>query len=224
MKSWFISDTHAQHRSLIIPKDIDCVIHAGDSTNYYDWLKNQPEFEDFLNWFSNLPIKYKVLIAGNHDAWALKKYNKEKIEECGVIYLEHEYLNLEGKLIFGSPYTPTFGIWHFMKDRSKLGQYWEALTEGIDVLITHGAPKGILDLSHNREHKLEYCGDAALTKAVFKFQPRIHVFGHIHDSEDCYNSGITKLSNRDTLFINASVVTDGKFNQGCSSHGQVFDI
>ena len=224
MKTWFISDTHAQHRSLIIPENIDCVIHAGDSTNYYDWMRNQPEFEDFLKWFNDLPIKHKVLIAGNHDAWATKKYNIEKVKELGIHYLEHEYLDLEGKLIFGSPYTPTFGTWHFMKDRSKLSQYWESLTTNIDVLITHGAPKGILDLSHDRQHKLEYCGDAALTKAVFKNTPKIHVFGHIHDSEGCFNSGTTKLSNRNTLFINASVVTDGKFNQGCSSNGQIFDI
>lgn len=224
LKTWFISDTHAQHKHLIIPKNVDTIIHAGDSTNYYDWLNNQPEFEDFISWFNNLPIKNKILIAGNHDAWAIKKYNIDRVKELGIHYLEHEYLELEGRLFFGSPYTPTFGNWHFMKDRSKLSRYWEALTTGIDVLITHGAPKGILDLSHNREHKLEYCGDSALTKAVFINQPKFHVFGHIHDNKGCFNSGVTKLSACSTTFINASVVTDGKFNQGCSSNGQVFDI
>jgi len=224
MTTWLISDTHMQHNSLIVPKDIDCVIHAGDSTNYYDWMNNQLEFNDFIDWFSNLPIKHKVLIAGNHDAWATKKYNVDKVKSLSIHYLEHEYMELEGKLLFGSPYTPTFGTWHFMKDRGKLGRYWEALTENIDILITHGAPKSILDLSHDKNHILEYCGDSALTKAVFKFQPKYHVFGHIHDSENCFNSGITKLSCSTTTFINASCVTDGKFNQGCSSHGQIFDI
>lgn len=224
MNTWFISDTHAQHKSLIVPTDIECVIHAGDSTNYYDIYRNQPEFEDFLEWFAKLPIKHKVLIAGNHDAWAMKKYNVDMVKSFGIHYLEHEYLDLEDKLIFGSPYTPTFGTWHFMKDRGKLSQYWEALISGIDVLITHGAPKGILDLSHDRNHNLEYCGDSALTKAVFKNIPKYHVFGHLHDSEGCFNSGVTNLSGRHTTFINASCVTDGKFNQGCSSHGQVFNI
>ena len=225
MKTWIISDTHAQHWSLSLPKEpIETVIHAGDSTNYRDLFNNQPEFEKFIEWFGGLSIKNKVLIAGNHDTWALKKYNIDKVKELGIHYLEHEYVELEGRLIFGSPYTPTFGQWHFMKDRSKLSQYWEALTDKIDVLVTHGAPKGILDLSHNREHNLEYCGDGALTKAVFKFQPKFHVFGHIHDSEGCFNSGITKLSERETTFINASCITDGKFNQGCSSHGQIIEI
>ena len=36
MKTWAISDTHRQHRFLNIPDNIDLIIHAGDSTNYYD--------------------------------------------------------------------------------------------------------------------------------------------------------------------------------------------
>ena len=224
MKIWTISDTHRQHYSLKIPENIDVVIHAGDSTNYYNWYENQPEFEDFLSWFSNLPIKHKVLIAGNHDAWATKKYNVDKVKELGIKYLEHEYLELEGKILFGSPYTPNFGTWHFMKDRSKLNQYWEVLTENIDILITHGPPKGILDLSHNMNHQLEYCGDSALFKHILRIKPKYHIFGHIHDSEGCYNSGVLKLSSVETTFINASCVTDGKFNQGTTSNGYVFEI
>ena len=84
--------------------------------------------------------------------------------------------------------------------------------------------KYILDLSHNHQHELEYCGDSALTKQVFKIQPKFHCFGHIHDSDGCYNSGLLKLSDRPTIFINASCVTDGKFNQGCSSHGQIIEL
>jgi len=224
MKTWAISDTHRQHRFLNIPDNIDLIIHAGDSTNYYDWVNNQPEFEDFIDWFSKLSIKYKVLIAGNHDAWAIKKYNIERVKELGIIYLEHEYTEIEGKLIFGSPYTPTFGNWHFMKDRGKLGKYWEAISENIDILVTHGPCKGILDLSHDKNHKLEYCGDSALTKAVFKNKPKYHIFGHIHNSEGCFNSGVLKLSAYETTFINASCVTDGKFDQGVSSNGYVFNI
>ena len=224
MKTWFISDTHMQHYSLVVPKDIDCVIHAGDSTNSYELFKNQLEFENFINWFSNLPIKNKILIAGNHDAWATKKYNKDKVKNLGIHYLEHEYLELNGKLIFGSPYTPIFGNWYFMVNRSKLFNYWEVLKENIDVLITHSPPKGILDLSHNKNHELEYCGDKSLFNTILKITPKFHVFGHIHDSENCYNSGYTKLSNHLTTFINASCVTDGKFDKGCSSNGQIFEI
>ncbi len=224
MRIWAISDTHSQHNTLVIPNNIDTVIHGGDCTNWYDIIRNQLEFNNFIDWFIELPIRYKVLIAGNHDAWAMKRYNIDKIKDLGIYYIEHEYLDLKDKLIFGSPYTPTFGQWYFMKDRSKLHQYWDSLNEGIDILITHGAPKSILDLSHDKNHKLEYCGDNALTKAIFKYKPKYHIFGHIHNSEDCYNSGIRILPDLNTTFINASVVTDNKFDLGCTSHGQVFEI
>lgn len=221
LKIWHISDTHAQHNLLEIPKNIDMVIHSGDSTNYHDIVRNQPEFDLFIEWFANLPIKHKILIAGNHDAWALKQYNKNKIKNLGIIYLEHEFEFIEGKLIFGSPYTPTFGNWHFMKDRSKLHQYWEELSTGIDILVTHGPPKFILDLSYNKNHQLEYCGDNSLFKKVMEIKPKYHLFGHIHNSEDCFNEGVRKF--KDITFINSSVVTDGKFGK-LSSNGNIFEI
>lgn len=224
MQVWNLSDTHSHHSTLIIPKNIDCVIYAGDSTNYYDWMSNQIEFESFLTWFTALPIKHKIIIAGNHDAWATKKYNIDRLKDLGIIYLEHDYYDLEGLLLFGSPYTPTFNRWHFMKSRDKLSRYWEALIPGIDILITHGAPKGILDLSHDRSGALEYCGDGALMKAIIKNTPRYHVFGHIHNSKGCYNSGIYESSTIPTIFMNVSCVEDGRFDKGCISQGQVIIV
>lgn len=221
LKIWHISDTHAQHNLLEIPVNIDMVIHSGDSTNYYNIIRNQQEFDVFVHWFANLPIKHKVLIAGNHDAWALKQYNKDKLKDLGIIYLEHEYCEIENKLIFGSPYTPTFGQWYFMKDRSKLFHYWEVLIPNIDILVTHGPPKFILDLSYNKNHQLEYCGDNSLFKKVMEIKPKYHLFGHIHNSEDCFNEGIRRF--KDVIFINSSLVTDGKFGK-LSSNGNIIEL
>jgi Icc-related predicted phosphoesterase len=223
LKVWTISDTHMQHHFLNIPEDIDIVIHAGDSTNSYNWVNNEIEFEEFIYWFSNLPIKYKVLIAGNHDAWGIKKYNNDKIKDLGIIYLDHEYAEIENRLIFGSPYTPTFNNWHFMVDKSKIARYWEALVEGIDILITHGPPKGILDLSIDRNHKLDLCGDSALFKKVIKVKPDYHIFGHIHDNENNHNYGMRTIDNL-TKFYNCSVVEDGKINQGIKHNGHIINI
>jgi Icc-related predicted phosphoesterase len=222
LRCWGISDTHGQHQWLIVPDNIDMVIHGGDSTNYFGWVQNQPEFEDFLKWYDNLNIKYKILIAGNHDAWATKKYNREKVEECGIIYLEHEYANIEGIKIFGSPYTPTFANWHFMKDRGKLNRYWEFMDDGIDILVTHGPPKGVLDLSYNRNRVLEFCGDNALTKHVKRVKPKFHLFGHIHNNEDIINQGIRIIDS--TQYMNVSCVTDGRIEKGPTSNGIIFEI
>ncbi len=221
MKALIISDTHSQHDDLTIhiPK-VDLLIHCGDSTNFKDPLRNQIEFEKFESWLVKLPIKHKILIAGNHDTWALKKYNKDKLKDHGIIYLEHEYYELNSVIFFGSPYTPTFGNWNFMVPREKLSRYWEVLDEQRpDVLITHGPPKGILDRSHDKQHKLEYCGDSALLKAVIKHAPSVHCFGHIHNSKDNINSGVFKPTGYETTFVNASCITDRK--EGITSYGQI---
>ena len=63
-----------------------------------------------------------------------------------IIYLENESMySLMGIKIFGSPYTPTFGHgWSFNKDRTKLERIWRnIIDEGVDIVITHGPPKGI---------------------------------------------------------------------------------
>ena len=94
MKIWHISDTHGYHNLLKVPKDIDMVIHSGDFSNHKDVFKNEPEARDFLNWYSKLDIKYKILIAGNHDALA-SKWNTKFREFCktlNITYLENEHI------------------------------------------------------------------------------------------------------------------------------------
>lgn len=66
MKIQVISDTHGKHREINIDESVDTIIHAGDSTNYYELFPNEKEFADFLDWFNTLPIKNKIIIAGNH--------------------------------------------------------------------------------------------------------------------------------------------------------------
>lgn len=220
-KIWALSDTHGTHRQAIIPEGIDLFIFAGDSTNYRDLHNNLPEFEDFFNWIVNLDIKYKVIIAGNHDAWATKKYNIEKLEEAGIIYLEDDYTFVNDIKIWGSPWTPTFGTWHFMKDRAKIDRNWEHMDHDIDILVTHGPPKSILDLTENRDYQLEQCGDSALYKRVRERNIKYHIFGHVHDFKSCLNFGQYK-SDFGTTFMNVSSVEDGKI--GVLKHnGIVFE-
>jgi len=65
----------------------------------------------------------------------------------------------------------------------------------IDILITHGPPNGILDLSEAGE----YAGCTALLEAVREIAPRVHLFGHIHEGR-----GIERQDG--VTFINASSV------------------
>ena len=225
MKIYHVSDTHGFHNLLQIPTDVDIIIFSGDESNYYNVYKNEPECKDFINWFGNLPIKYKILIAGNHSAY-ISKHTREFKELCNnynITYLENESVVIEGLKIWGSPYSPTFGNWYFMKSRDKMQKLWENIPEDIDILVTHTPPRGCLDLSHNRNNQLESCGCSNLLKHVFRVKPKLHLFGHIHTTNKVLNAGTMKLANLDTIFSNGSVVTDGSFGK-LSSGGNVFEL
>lgn len=225
LKIWHIGDTHGYHRLLKVPEGIDIVIHSGDHSNYYDVYKNEPETKDFIQWYCNLDIKYKVLIAGNHDALAClwnTKF-KEMCEHHNLIYLENSSIEIEGIKIWGSPYSPTFGRWHFMKNRSKLDKVWQQIPEDADIVVTHTPPKGILDLTYNYDRKPEMCGCSALKKRLLSIKPKLNLFGHIHNYKDIINAGTTKLSIMETIFSNGSVVTDREFGK-VTSNGNILTI
>jgi Icc-related predicted phosphoesterase len=222
---WHISDTHTYHDLLLVPDNIDIVIFSGDCSNPRDKLLSSFEIKTFISWFKKLPIKHKIFIAGNHDL-GIEKGLVQKIDFSGynIHYLENDYVNIEGIKIFGSPYTPSFGSgWAFNKDRSKIDRYWSEIDEDTDIVVVHGPPKGILDLSYSRDGILEYCGCNSLKKHILnRVKPKFCLFGHIHNCEDIINAGVTKLSNYNTIFSNGSVVTDGKFGV-LSSNGNILE-
>lgn len=225
MKIWHISDTHTYHDLLKVPRAIDMVIHSGDCSNPRDPYNNEPEIREFIDWYKELPIKHKIYVAGNHDSSIEKKLvTKKDFEDNGIIYLENDYVTIEGLKIFGSPYTPNFGNWSFMRDRNKLDRFWrDAIHGDTNIVITHGPPKGILDISENRDHQLEFCGDKSLLNKILEVQPTYHLFGHIHNGGSIVNAGVQKLSVCNTFFSNGSVVTDRKFGK-LSSNGNILVI
>lgn len=219
MKILHVSDLHTFHEMLYIPNDIDLIILSGDITNWKD--TNDVEFEQFYKWWSQIDID-KIIIAGNHDFCYLKQYNKDKIKECSI-YLEHEYCDYKGLTIFGSPYVPIYGNWEFMRTPHKLGQLWGHLDEGIDILITHGPPKGILDLTYTYAGLLKFCGDNGLLNRIKKVNPKYHLFGHIHDNQDIKNFGNRMIADVDTKFYNSACVKDGYFDKGLIHQGQIIN-
>lgn len=225
MKILHISDTHGFHNLLTIPEDIDMIIHSGDTTNYKDLYKNQTEMEDFIYWYSRVKVKYKILIAGNHDITLEKNlFNvKQTLKDNNIIYLENESVTIESIKIWGSPYTPTFGDWSFMKARHKLGKIWSTIPDDTDIVIVHGPPKGIMDSSFDFNNYIERCGCNALKKRILQVEPKLFLSGHIHNSNDIINAGTLKLSAYRTIFSNGSVVTDGKFGT-LSSQGNILEI
>lgn len=225
MKIWHISDTHTLHGLLEIPKGIDMVIHSGDCSNPRDPYNNEPEVRRFIDWFSELPIQHKIYVAGNHDTSIEKRFvTKADFTDNGIHYLENETIVIDGIKIFGSPHTPQFGQWAFMKARNKLERVWKkAIDDDSDIVICHGAPKGVLDLSYDVNRLLERCGDKSLMNRVKEVKPKLMLFGHIHNTKDIVNAGTRTVYGLDTIFSNGSVVTDGKFGK-LTSNGNIFEI
>jgi Icc-related predicted phosphoesterase len=224
MKIWHISDTHTYHGLLKVPKNIDMVIFSGDATNPKNPYLNEDEMQNFIYWYSLLPIRYKIFVAGNHDTSIEKNFiTKDDFTLLGIIYLENDWVEIEDLKIWGSPITPTFGEWAFMKARNNTHKIWDNIPDDVDIAIIHGPPATILDLSYNRDNELEFCGDTALKKRLMKIQPKLVCFGHIHNCENIINAGTRKLPDSETIYSNGSVVTDGKFGS-LTSNGNIFNI
>ena len=216
MKIWAISDLHCKATLLKIPTDVDMVICSGDASLTKDISWNDAEFNGFLMWFSNLPIKHKVFVAGNHDTSVEARMTKpEHFKKMGIIYLENETVTIEGIKIFGSPITPRFGFgWAFNCDRDSIHKYWDLIEEGTDIVVTHGPPFGVLDVAYYGNKPV---GCKALYSKVAEIQPTYHIFGHIHE-----HAGLTEtIPEIKTTFVNASVVN---LQYKIDNHGHILEI
>lgn len=195
MKLCLISDTHDQHDKVVLP-EADILIHAGDLT-----LAGEPAAcRSALQWLNAQPHKHVVVIAGNHDFAFESPHKGLLLEGLRIVYLENSGVELEGLKIWGSPVQPWFHDWAFNVQRgAAIRQYWDEIPAGLDVLITHGPPYGVLDQA--RPDRSDHLGCEELDIAVKCRPPILHVFGHIHGSFG-EHIGV------DTVFVNASQVNE----------------
>lgn len=229
MKILHISDTHGFHGSFPDSRfeGIDVVVHSGDCSNYRNTLMNLPEVLNFISWYKSVPVKHKIFVAGNHDT-AIERnlVTPDQFAEAGIIYLENAATTIDGVKFWGSPITPTFGDWAFMKSREKINKVWERIPEDTNVLVVHGPPKSVRDLSFDPFGKLEMCGCSALFKKCKKLPALKAVcFGHIHNMDGVEtNQGVSVYDFSDTIFSNGACVYDGRFDKGLTSYGNIITI
>ena len=183
MKIMFLSDTHGRHLEITelygeLPY-VDIIVHSGDCTRYGEF----EETDLFMNWFSKQNAKHKVLVAGNHD-FVLQQMDRRNwllANNYGVTYLEDSFINIDGIGIYGSPWSPVFGMWAFMKHRNaELDAVWQKVpTDGsVDLLVTHTPRYGRFDVSVRGNYNV---GCEMLANRINDIHPKVHVFGHIHE-------------------------------------------
>jgi Icc-related predicted phosphoesterase len=200
-----LSDTHGLHRRLphSIPEG-DVLIHAGDFCAH----GRAEEAHDFAAWLGSLPHPHKLVTAGNHDR-AIEQDPaafRAAFAAHGIHLLINDVIDIEGFRFFGSPYTPTFYDWHFMRDRGPaLRSEWAKIPEQTDVVITHGPAYGHGDLAPPwRDEPARHVGCFELLLRLRAIRPRLHVFGHIHAGY-----GVTVSDELPgTTFINAALCTE----------------
>ncbi len=182
-----IGDTHGMHEQPVIP-DGDILVVAGDLTGR-GTLREVFWFDRFLSY---LPHKHKIVIAGNHD-WC---FEERPDDARGLIingqYLRDEAVTVEGLRFWGSPWQPKFFDWAFNLPRGPaLREKWNQIPADTDVLVTHGPPFGRLDVTSAGVH----AGCEDLLEAVHRIQPKLHIFGHIHEGAGVIEEGPTTLVN-----------------------------
>ena len=155
------------------------------------------EVDDALGWLGGLPHASKVVVAGNHDFAFQRRPDeaRELVQRHRLTYLQDEGTTVQGLRIWGSPWQPWFFDWAFnLRRGAEIRAKWDLIPAGIDVLVTHGPPAGILD----RTVAAESVGCADLLDAVRRVRPRLHVFGHIHEAYG-------RCEVRGTTYVNACI-------------------
>jgi Icc-related predicted phosphoesterase len=186
-----ISDTHGLHENLVIP-DGDILIHAGDLTREGSFS----DVREMERLFAGLPHSHKLVIAGNHDFCFEQMPERCREIMPSVTYLQDQAVKIGGLRFYGSPWTPWFHSWAFNLQRGfPIRKKWLAIPRDTDILITHGPPLGIGDLTLEGEQT----GCEDLREIIDLIQPRLHIFGHIHEGAGVYREG-------QTTFVNASSV------------------
>lgn len=187
-----LSDTHGLHDGLELPEG-DILVHAGDVCNHGSLV----EAVHFLGWFESVgDYQHGVLIAGNHDRAFEDDALIRGLMPENIHYLNDSGVTIGGLRFWGSPVTPFFRNWAFNRHEDEIGRHWAKIPDGVDVLITHGPPQGILDRILDGEE----VGCPQLLKVVRRIQPQLHLFGYIHEGHGTEVHGPTR-------FVNASICT-----------------
>ena len=109
--------------------------------------------------------------------------------------LEHQAVTVFGLTIFGSTWCPWQAAGN--PDRTGAGPLAAAavtrrrnnghttvhrfgeIPEGVDILMTHGPPAGILDRMELTSHS--WGSSVSLRRQIESVRPRVHLFGHLHE-------------------------------------------
>jgi predicted phosphodiesterase len=185
-----ISDLHGVLPAL---PACDLLLIAGDVCPIHD---HRPEAQavwlggDFRHWLCQVPARQVIGIAGNHD-FVYEQMPFLVPRDLPWTYLEDSGVVWEGLKIYGSPWQPWFMDWAFNAGPDELAAKWRLIPDDTDILLVHGPPHDYGDLTRHGNAT----GCPHLLERIQEIQPRLVVFGHIHEGRGEWQLGRTKLAN-----------------------------
>ena len=205
LKVAVISDIHTYLNQIIKRRNFlpeaDVFIFPGDMT-YRGTPEELTEWRRLVQKHFLDKGRKVVAIAGNHEL-GVEAYPNASLgiinpqPDQGFFWLHDSLCEIDGFTFWGSPYTPWFCDWAFnIRTEEELQTHWDTCPEKVDCMITHGPPKGILDMTHRGQH----VGSTSLRDTVAGLKPQLHTFGHIHEAY-----GVRQIGG--VTYINASICT-----------------
>ena len=201
-----ISDTHCRHGEIDLPAG-DLLIHCGDMFDLFSKMPQRlfsrtPDRIAAMDaWLGRQRFDRILCIGGNHDRELETALGRQPQPFRNAHFLHDETVDYRGLKIHGASWVPFLPSHAFFKGPAALADAWALVPPGIDILVTHTPPQGILDASRGGQS----LGCPALADELPRIAPRVHCFGHVHASV-----GQRKLG--DTLFINAASIESGTGN------------
>ena len=202
-----ISDMHGQ-LNFKVPKS-DILLIAGDlcpaSHNSYISIGMQRDWLDckFRNWMNEQPVDDIIAVSGNHD-WIFE-IAKDEVpffgEEGKFKYIEDELIIYKDLKIYGTPVQLPFNNWAFNREEKSLQGYWDNIPEGLDILLLHSPPYGIMDKTGHSTYSSKRIGSKSLKKRIDEVRPKYVIFGHNHNGY-----GIEEIDG--ITYINASLLNE----------------
>lgn len=236
MKIICLSDTHTKHDRAAFPviEKCDLLIHAGDAT--FKGLKH--EVMPFLNWMAAQPAKHKVFVPGNHDiGFQYPESTRDEYlayaKDLGIHVLIDEGIEIEGKFVYGTPWTPFFFAWAFngyeatrdwmyyggpsylaleygtgqsVLPNENLRDVYAKIPDHTQILICHGPPAyAEMDrIPHSRQNR---AGSQLLLERIEELnQLQLGVFGHLHSGYGIYQ--YTNKNNVTSTLVNAAMLDE----------------
>ena len=183
MRIAMISDVHEQWHDLKIP-ECDVLISAGD----YSYTGKRYVVVEFHKWLSKQNAENIISVQGNHELWVEKHWDEASslVHEIDprIWFVDTGHKIIDGVSFFCSAVQPEFGNWAWNKKRGpELAAHWARIPSNTEVLVTHGPPYGVLDVSTSKYATKGHLGcKDLLDKISYLDHLKLHVFGHIHGS------------------------------------------